>query len=212
MLIHLDEVGASPATDAAGHRVVHFGIYLPGITFDKGYRVQVRVTQPYVIALYTCKGIPMLWHGQEFAENWSIPSWGIGRVLFSRPLHWEYFYVPMGKALVRLYRIMGTLRTQYRALRSRGAFFYYNDPFHQRDGIIAYRRTAAAEGAAPAEDVIVILNFSDQDVEVWIPWPTAGSWHELIDASETASISVPQANERQPVQVASNYGAVYRGP
>jgi 1,4-alpha-glucan branching enzyme len=177
-----------------------------------GNRALFYKTQPYVIALYTCKGIPMLWHGQEFAENWSIPSWGIGRVLFSRPLHWEYFYDPMGKALVRLYRIMGTLRTQYRALRSRGAFFYYNDPFHQRDGIIAYRRTAAAEGAAPAEDLIVILNFSDQDVEVWIPWPTAGTWYELIDASETASISVPQANAWQPVRVASNYGAVYRGP
>jgi 1,4-alpha-glucan branching enzyme len=48
--------------------------------------------QPYVIALYTAKGIPMLWQGQEFAENWSLPDWGIGRNLFMRPLHWEYFY------------------------------------------------------------------------------------------------------------------------
>jgi 1,4-alpha-glucan branching enzyme len=69
-----------------------------------GNRERFYKLQPYVIALYTCKGIPMLWHGQEFAENWSVPSGGLGRVLFSRPLHWEYFYDSHGKALVRLYR------------------------------------------------------------------------------------------------------------
>ncbi len=111
-------------------------------------------TQPYVIALYTCKGIPMLWHGQEFAENWSVPSGGLGRVLFSRLLHWEYFYDAQGKALIRLYRTMGTLRARYRALSGRGFFCYYNDPFHQREGIIAYRRTAEAGGDDPAEGIM----------------------------------------------------------
>ena len=168
-------------------------------------------TQPYVIALYTCKGIPMLWHGQEFAENWSVPSGGLGRVLFSRPLHWEYFYDPMGKALIRLYRVMGTLRARYRALRSRGFLFYYNDPFHQRDGIIAYRRTAEAHGSDPAEDIIVILNLSDGDVDAWIPWPASGSWKELIDEADNPRppVQVQQDNEWKPVRVPSNYGAIY---
>ena len=65
--------------------------------------------QPYVIALYTGKGVPMLWQGQEFGENWNMPGGGIGRNLFERPLHWEYFYDPYGKTLVRLHRIMGGL-------------------------------------------------------------------------------------------------------
>ena len=30
--------------------------------------------QPYVIALYTGKGVPMLWQGQEFGENWNMPG------------------------------------------------------------------------------------------------------------------------------------------
>lgn len=168
-------------------------------------------TQPYVIALYTCKGIPMLWHGQEFAENWSVPGGGLGRVLFSRPLHWEYFYDPRGKALVRLYRVMGTLRKRLRALRSRGFFFYFNDSFHQRDGIIAYRRRADAQGTAAAEDVIVILNFSDQDVDVWIPWPAGGTWKELIDEADNPRppLQVTQTGEWKPVRVSSNYGGVY---
>jgi maltooligosyltrehalose trehalohydrolase len=176
-----------------------------------GNRDHFYKTQPYVIALYTCKGIPMLWHGQEFAENWSVPSGGLGRVLFSRPLHWEYFYDVQGKALIRLYRTMGTLRARYRALRSRGYFFYYNDPFHQRDWIIAYRRTAEAHGGDPAEDIIVILNFSDRDVDAWITWPASGSWMELIDETNNARhhVQVQQADEWKPVRVPSNYGAIY---
>jgi hypothetical protein len=44
-----------------------------------------------------------------FGENWGVPGSGIGRNLFERPLHWEYFYDVPGKALVRLHRLMGTL-------------------------------------------------------------------------------------------------------
>jgi 1,4-alpha-glucan branching enzyme len=168
-------------------------------------------TQPYAIALYTCKGIPMLWHGQEFAENWSVPGSGLGRIMFSRPLHWEYFYDPMGKALVRLYRVLGTLRSRFRALGSRGYLFYYNDPFHLRDGIVAYRRLAEAADGRPREDLVVVLNFSGADVDAWIPWPAAGRWRELID-EDTAPrppVQVARDGEWKPVRVPSNYGGIY---
>lgn len=182
-----------------------------------GNRDRFYKTQPYAIALYTAKGIPMLWHGQEFAENWSVPhgtpepSSGIGRVLYSRPLHWEYFYDARGKALIRLYRALGALRARHRALGSRGYFSYYDDPFHQRDGIIAYRRDADADGASPAESLIVILNFSDVDVDAWIPWPKAGRWEEQIDKTDHPRAPVQVANDHQwaPVRVSSNYGAIY---
>ncbi|HEV3485698.1 MAG TPA: alpha-amylase family glycosyl hydrolase, partial [Vicinamibacterales bacterium] len=86
--------------------ITRFGIEGVADLLDQPYgdRSRFYKTQPYVIALYTCKGIPMLWHGQEFAENWSVPSWGLGRNLFGRNLHWEYFYDERGKALIRLYR------------------------------------------------------------------------------------------------------------
>ena len=32
--------------------------------------------QPYLIALLMSKGIPMLWQGQEFAENYFLPDFG----------------------------------------------------------------------------------------------------------------------------------------
>jgi 1,4-alpha-glucan branching enzyme len=137
--------------------------------------------QPYVVALYTGKGIPMLWHGQEFGENWGLPGSGIGRNLFERPVHWEYFYDAPGRALIRLHRIMGRLRRDHRALRSRGYFYYFYDPEHLQRRVIAFRREAAADAGQPAESIIVVLNFSNQQAEVWIPFPTPGQWVEQID-------------------------------
>ncbi|MDR6417036.1 alpha-amylase family glycosyl hydrolase [Pseudarthrobacter sulfonivorans] len=172
-------------------------------------------TQPYVIALYTAKGVPMLWHGQEFAENWSVTPHrpgGYERILFSRPLHWEYFYDLSGKALIRLYRIMAALRSQYRALGSRGFFHYDDDPNHRKDGIIVFRREAGAHGALPAEAFVVVLNFSDNDVDAWIRWPKAGHWEEQIDKADNPKppLQIPAEGHVSPVRVPSNYGAVYR--
>ena len=167
--------------------------------------------QPYVIALYTAKGIPMLWQGQEFAENWSLPDWGIGRNLFMRSLHWEYFYDATGKALVRVYRIMGELRRKHRALWSRGFFFYYYDPNHLQKGVIVYRRAAAATSTQPAESFVILLNFSDAAADVWIQWPSAGQWMEQIEVATAPKppLNISQDGEWLPVTVDSNYGAVY---
>jgi 1,4-alpha-glucan branching enzyme len=174
-----------------------------------GDRSRFYKVQPYVIALYTAKGIPMLWNGQEFAEDWGVPSWGIGRNLFERPLHWEYFYDAPGKALVRLHRIMGTLRHNHRALGSRGYFFYYFDQAHLQKGVIAFRREAAALGARPSENLIVLLNFFDNDAEVWLPFPAPGAWIEQVDGIRPA-VQIAQADQWASVTVPSNYGAVYR--
>lgn len=173
-----------------------------------GNRDRYYKMQPYIIALYAAKGIPMLWNGQEFGENWGVPNWGIGRNLFERPLHWEHFYDAAGKALVRLHRIMGTLRRRQRALRSRGYFYYYFDQNHLRQGVIAFRRDAAAAGGQPAESLIVILNFSDNDRDVWIPFPRAGTWREQIDGTRPA-VQTAANDQWAGVNVPSNYGAVY---
>jgi len=42
-MIVLSEVGAASQRDAAGNWSVRFGLYLPGITFNKGYAVKVRI-------------------------------------------------------------------------------------------------------------------------------------------------------------------------
>ena len=165
--------------------------------------------QPYVIALYTAKGIPMLWHGQEFAENWGVPSGGIGRNLFERPLHWELFYDEAGKALVRLHRIMGTLRRTHRALGSRGFFYYYYDQLHIQRGVLAYRRKVDADGPKPAEDLLVLVNFSDAESEAWLPFPAAGTWVEMIDGKRPP-IHISHNDQWAAAAVPSNYGSIYK--
>jgi 1,4-alpha-glucan branching enzyme len=174
-----------------------------------GDRGRFYKIQPFIIALYTGKGIPMLWNGQEFGENWGVPGFGIGRNLFERPLHWEYFYDGPGKALVRLHRLMGTLRRKSRALRSLGFFFYFFDQNHLRQGVIAYRREAPAAGPLPAESLIVVLNFSDRDAETWIQFPSPGTWAEQIDGTRPA-VTISTNDQWMPVIVPSNYGGVYR--
>ena len=165
--------------------------------------------QPFIIALYTAKGIPMLWNGQEFGENWGEPDSGIGRNLFERPLHWEYFYDVPGRALVRLHRVMGALRRNSHALRSRGFFFYFFDQDHLRQGVLAYRREAPADGALAAESLIVVLNFFDQDAEAWIQFPSPGTWVEQIDGTRPPVV-IAANGQWAPVIVPSNYGGVYR--
>jgi 1,4-alpha-glucan branching enzyme len=165
--------------------------------------------QPYVITLYAAKGIPMLWAGQEFAENWGLPDSGLGRNLLERPLHWEFFYDAAGKALVRLHRIMGSLRGQHRALGSRGYFYYYADPKHLQLGVIAFRRRVDADAHSPAEELMIAINFSHSQSEVWLSFPVTGHWVEQIDGL-ALPVDVSADGEWLPVSVPSNYGVIFK--
>ncbi|MGH8017714.1 MAG: alpha-amylase family glycosyl hydrolase [Opitutaceae bacterium] len=173
-----------------------------------GDRSRFYRMQPFIIALYTAKGIPMLWAGQEFGENWGVPHGGFGRNLFERPLHWEFFYDRAGKALVRLHRILGSLRRNLRALKSRGSFFYVDDPNHRAQRAVVFRREAPAAAPLEAESVIVALNFSEAASTIWIPFPAAGNWVEQIDDTHPP-VEIAEAGQWMPVQVSGSYGAIF---
>jgi len=168
-----------------------------------GDRSSFYRVQPYVIALYTGKGIPMLWQGQEFCENWGMPDWGIGRNLFERPVHWEYFYDQYGQALVRLFRILGVLRNSNPALGARGDLYYFNDNNHQSQRVIVYRRSSTN----PAKRFMIFINFSDSTQDVWAPFPAAGVYAEQLDASD--QVTVGAAGEWHKVSVPGYYGRIY---
>ncbi len=163
--------------------------------------------QPFAIALYTCQGIPMLWQGQEIAESYILPDAGSMRINFRRDVHWEYFYDDFGAPLVRLYRVLGTLRHAYPALRSHESF-YYNEQSRTRDGIVAYSR----QSTAAQQFAIVFLNFSDQQQSISLPFPEPGTYREMIDdavRSTPFEISVSSANQYINVDVPSNYGYIF---
>ena len=60
--------------------ISNFGTTGGGNDILLGDRSRFYKTQPYAIALYTCQGIPMLWQGQEFAENYILPGSGTTRI------------------------------------------------------------------------------------------------------------------------------------
>lgn len=175
---------------------------------DRGYKLQ-----PFAVALYTCRGVPMLYQGQEFAENYVLTESGTTRVGIRRGVHWEYFYDDNGQPLVKLYRRLAKLRRGVRALRGRD-FFYYNDVSRTRDGVVAYRRRAAAGGGQPEQVAVVLLNFSDADATLSVPLPVGGTYRELLDAPYRSSpLDVTAAaGQAADLRVPANYGQVFVSP
>jgi 1,4-alpha-glucan branching enzyme len=179
------------------------------LTVPYGDRSKFYKLQPFASALFTCEGTPMLFQGQEFADSYVLPGDGTGRNSLQRNVHWEYFYDAWGAPLVRLYRRLGQLRRAYPALRCRDpqSFYYYTDQSRPGDGIVAYRRQSSASQIA-----MVMLNFSDAQQSIAIPFPAAGAYREMIDDPLRPAhfdISVGAANQMVNVTVPSNYGYIF---
>lgn len=172
-----------------------------------GDRSKFYKLQPFVIALYTCQGIPMLWQGQEFAENYALPESGNGRIYFRRDVNWEYFYDDFGAPLIRLYRTLGNLRRTSPALRSRESF-YYKSQSRPGDGIVAYSR-----GSICTEQIaMVFLNFSDGAQSISVPFPESGIYREMIDNDVRTipfEIGVDHTLPALSINVPSHYGYVF---
>lgn len=167
--------------------------------------------QPHAIALYTLQGIPMLWQGQEFADDYGLPLSGPARIHLERVTHWEYFYDQYGSPLVNLYRRLGNLRRTVRALRSRSSY-YFNLQSLQGTQTIIYSRHAVADTAGPESWALVLANFSSGDGSVNAPFPAAGTWREMLDDSFRVTpleVTVSTAGQQIALTVSSNYGQVW---
>lgn len=169
--------------------------------------------QPYAIALLTSVGVPMLWAGQEFAENTGLAEEGQVRVRGLRPLHWDYFYnvatTQTGATvlpLVTLYRKLGHLRKGYPALRAprENAKEEWCDP---DEGLLVYRRWQGSEV------IITALNFSGTELCAPIPFGHAGNWVDILDAAYNRSpfeLKVTDPSAQAWVPIPSNFGRILR--
>jgi 1,4-alpha-glucan branching enzyme len=92
--------------------------------FLEGDRSRWYMLQPYLIATLMSKGVPMLWQGQEFGENYFLPDFGAGRVSLLRPLRFDFFYDSPGQRLVALIRKLLRIRRERQHIR-RGSFFFF---------------------------------------------------------------------------------------
>jgi maltooligosyltrehalose trehalohydrolase len=169
--------------------------------FAEGNRANWYRLQPYLIALLTAKGIPMLWQGQEFGENYFVPNDGLGRVMLLRPLRWDYFYDAAGKNLVRLIRSLISLRKNCAELR-RGAHYFHNDyERYLSRGILLFQRENAAVVS------LIAVNFTNVEQSVPFVFTRAGNYTEQLHGLDNFAA---EAGQEHWLKVPSNYGRIWR--
>jgi maltooligosyltrehalose trehalohydrolase len=174
-----------------------------GNLFDEGVRANWFKLQPYLIALLTAEGVPMLWQGQELCENYVVPGGGWGRIGLERPLRWEYFYDHEGRGTVQLVRRLLRIRRNRIEFRRRGHFFY--GPGHEGElarGVLLFSRSWDSAFS------LVALNFSPVEHEVDFSFEKGGHYDELLHNDPRESFDVASGGS-QRLHVPSNYGRIW---
>jgi pullulanase/glycogen debranching enzyme len=144
--------------------------------------------QPGLIALFSVAGAPMIHNGQEFANDAWMPEQGDGRVI-PRPLSWDQAVDPIATQLRAVVSRLAGLRRDHPALRSRQFFPTANDQSRTTfDGngfgvdtqkqVAIFHKWAVLGGTT--ERLIVVINFSEADQTVDVPFSIDGRWTDLL--------------------------------
>jgi maltooligosyltrehalose trehalohydrolase len=170
--------------------------------FAEGDRARWYMLQPFLIGLLMSKGIPMLWQGEEFAENYFLPDFGTGRVSLLRPLRWDFFYDDSGRPVVSLVRKLLRIRRQRDHIRQ-GTYFFFNDwDRYQQFGLLLFARYDGSRYT------LIAANFGDTDRTVPFWFPAGGNYVEELHGGALDLRNVPAL---QPVwlNVPSHYGRIW---
>ena len=182
--------------------VCNFGIISSdNVLLQKGDRDLWYKVQPYLIALLTAKGIPLLWQGQEFGENYWLPHEGWGRVKLHRPVRWDYFYDSIGKRVIALVRKLTKLRQQGSQFRRGNHYFYNHHDRYQSKGVLLFSRQDSSAYS------LVALNFGDADQTVPFWFPISGDYGEELHREHNLPGIVK--NTQCWLTVPSNYGRIW---
>lgn len=157
--------------------------------------------QPYLIAVMTAKGTPLLSEGQEFCENYWLPPSGYGRVMLYRPVRWNYFYDDDGQPMIRLIRKLTKIR-RGGAQFIDGLHYFYNDyaNFNSK-GLLAFSRQLGGTFS------LIVVNFTDQQQSAAFTFPIGGDYAEQIEGGQNLTGVV--AGSARTFTVPSNYGCIW---
>ncbi|MCK1405046.1 alpha-amylase family glycosyl hydrolase [Bradyrhizobium sp. 76] len=170
--------------------------------FAEGDRARWYMLQPYLIGLLMSKGIPMLWQGEEFAENYFLPDFGMGRVSLLRPMRWDFFYDASGRSIVSLVRKLLRIRRQRDHIRE-GTYFFFNDwDRYQQFGLLLFARYDAGRYT------LVAVNFGDTDRIVPFWFTIAGDYVEELHGGTLDLKNVP-ALQQIWLNIPSHYGRIW---
>ena len=171
--------------------------------------------QPWMIALLTAPGTPLLHNGQEWGQAESFPEPGLDSAanprVAPRPLRWDEATDAIGAQLGAIFAQLIGLRQSHPGLRSTN--FYPQDwQSGTRDGsgfgvdealgLCVYHRWGPGAGGL-TEYFIVALNFSPNDrTNVFLTFPFDAAWKDLLG---TDTVTGTEAS----VTVTSNWGRVF---
>lgn len=186
--------------------ICNFGMNNPdeagNLLFLEGDRDRWYMLQPYLIAILMSKGQPLLWQGEEFVENYSLPDFGAGRVGLLRSIRWDFFYDDNGQDVIALVRKLLRIR-KTRAQIRRGAYFFFNDwDRYQARGVLLFARYTGPEYT------LVAVNTSDiyQTVPFW--FPVGGNYVEEIHGGGLNLNAIVPLHET-PITIPSHYGRIW---
>jgi len=170
--------------------------------FLEGDRNLWYMLQPYLIAILMSKGIPMLWQGEEFGENYFLPDFGAGRVALLRALRWDFFYDAHGQSVVQLVRKLLRIRRSRAQIR-RGAYFFFNDwQRYQSRGVLLFARYDG-----PAYTLVAVnIGGADQTVPFW--FPIGGNYLEELHGGALNLRAIAPLQETS-LTVPSHYGRIW---
>lgn len=177
-----------------------------------GGRDNWRRTQPYMIALFTCAGAPMIYNGQEFGSDHDVPDEGADRII-PRPLDWSFVEHDTGASLHKIYRTLMRIREEHPALRSpnfapsiwdegQTQFNRQGLGFDQERALVVYRRWNDDDDVS--EQFFVALNFSDAAQEVDFEVPHSGPWRDLLSDK-----TVTPVEGRIKTEIGASWGAIF---
>ena len=170
--------------------------------FAEGDRSRWYRLQPYLICLLMSKGLPMLWQGEEFAENYFLPDSGLGRVALLRPLRWDFFYDESGQPIVSLVRRLLRIRRQRDHIR-RGTYFFFNDwDRYQQYGVLLFARYDGGRYT------LVGVNVGDTEQRVPFWFPISGDYIEELHGGALDLKNVP-ALQQVWLNIPSHYGRIW---
>jgi pullulanase len=176
--------------------------------------------QPYLIALFTSTAVPLIRNGDEFGEETVIPEndENTGRRVTPRPLRWKIRDDRIGAALTALHGRLAQLRSELPALRSAAMYPHLWEVWQTQFnpvgvGVDVERQLVIYHRWAPVPDgveiIVVVLNFSDIDQLVEVPFPVQGRWTDrLAGFAGGPDWYVDVAGPTAPVQAGSHFGRI----
>jgi pullulanase len=172
-------------------------------------------TQPYAIALFTGTGTPMIYNGQELAEDQWMPESGNGRVM-ARPIDWTHRTDAIGTQVFDLYQKLIAIRLAHPALRGPNIA-----PAGQEDwardldpkgfgvsrnlNVVVFHRWGPNPKKPGEVRYVVVLNFGADTRRVHLELPRVGTWTDLL-SGWTLTIGGDQFYD---LDVGGNWGHVF---